>query len=151
MSGGTENEHPDRLRRLARLAVETRAADGGGGRRATPGESESLDRLARGGTSPGCRSLPLDAERVARQHAVAKTCFFSLPSTLQSPGMKTPSHLDQNANIAACAYTCPGDFHAMAPHRRAGQAGAGVFKFPVIGTRGNAIVEALERPERRQR
>jgi hypothetical protein len=64
--------------------------------------------------------------------------------------MKTPAHSEQNADIAACASTCPGDSHAMAPHRRAGRAGASVFEFPVIGTRGAAIVEALERLERRQ-
>jgi hypothetical protein len=64
--------------------------------------------------------------------------------------MKTPAHSEQNADIAACASTCPGDSHAMAPHRRTGRADAGVFEFPVIGTRGAAIVEALERLERRQ-
>jgi hypothetical protein len=39
-----------------------------------------------------------------------------------------------------------GGRHQATPSR----AGAGVFEFPVIGTRGAAILEALERLERRQ-
>ena len=59
------------------------------------------------------------------------------------------ARLEQNGDIAAASSTPPGNSLAMAPHRRAGRAGAGVFEFPVVGTGGAAVVEALERLERR--